>query len=195
MNPRYKWAIPALAVAIAVVGCLGVGVAYAAWTATFNGSSQAKATTAQALTVTGSTGANALFPNMANANATNLTITITNPNPYNVAITALSLPSLASGVPVDASSPAAAISGCTTATQQQLSYLGATSTSGLTNVIAANGGTLTLTVQSSTTGPVGKLKMGDSDNNCQGAIFNLTPTVTGASTASAATATTATITF
>jgi hypothetical protein len=74
------------------VAAAGTG-AYALWTAGGTGTGTAKALTAQAITVTASTGAADLYPGFTGGD---LSFTLSNPNPYPVTLNAMSLGSVTS---------------------------------------------------------------------------------------------------
>lgn len=75
-------------VAVVVAGStlVGGGIAFAAWSANGSGPGQAKALSAQALTVTAATGAADLYPGFAGGD---VSFTITNSNPYPVTFTSM----------------------------------------------------------------------------------------------------------
>ena len=73
-------------VGVGIVGIMGAGVAFAAWTTEGTGSGSATAGTDQALTVTVSP-ATGLFP----TGTTNVPFTVTNPNSYAVTLTQATL--------------------------------------------------------------------------------------------------------
>jgi hypothetical protein len=135
-------------------------VAYAAWTATGAGSGFVKASTAQSLTtvdVSASTTAT-LYPGATG----NVSVRINNPNPYPVRVTAVA----GSGAIYSDSTAACDASTGVTFTDQ----------TGLTlNVPASSAQTFTLN---------GAVAMSNSSHNdCQGAVFTIPVTLTGASNA------------
>jgi hypothetical protein len=77
------------AVAATTVGLLGLGVAFAAWTSTGEGSGAVNAAQAQALTVN-VTNVNGLYP----TGSVDVPFTVTNPNPYAVTLNTVSLKSV-----------------------------------------------------------------------------------------------------
>lgn len=130
------------------------GVGYAAWSATATGSSEARSTTAQTLTVTGSLGAADLYPGGSGT----AHFSVRNPNPYPVRLTTASFGTVASDEP----------SACPDAN------VTAANKTGLTLDIAADAAaTLSIpaAVTMATTAPDG----------CQGRTFTVTTTLTGTS--------------
>ena len=81
MNRRNK--IAAIGAAVTLIGG---GAAFATWSAGGTGPSQARALTAQAITVTSATATADLFPGFSNGD---LSFSLTNPNPYPVTLTAM----------------------------------------------------------------------------------------------------------
>ena len=150
----------AFIVAAAAVLVVAVGVAYAAWTAGGSGSGYAKATTAQALStldVSATTSAT-LYPGATG----DLKLEIDNPNPYPVRITSVS----GSGaITSDKGAACNASTGVTFSNQ-----------SGLTlDVPASSSASFTLS---------GSVAMSNaSDNSCQGAVFTVPVSLSGASNA------------
>jgi hypothetical protein len=150
----------AFIVAAAAVLVVAVGVAYAAWTAGGSGSGYAKATTAQALStidVSATTSAT-LYPGATG----DLELEIDNPNPYPVRITSVS------GTGAITSDKGAACNASTGVTF--------TDQSGLTlDVPASSSASFTL---------AGSVAMSNaSDNSCQGAVFTVPVSLSGASNA------------
>ena len=146
--------------AIALV-VIAAGVAYAAWTASGTGSGYAKATSAQALgtiDVSASTAAT-LYPGATG----DVKLKIDNPNPFPVRVTAVS------GAGTITSDKGAACNASTGVTF--------TDQSGLTlDVAASSNATFTLS---------GSVAMSNaSDNSCQGAVFTIPVSLSGASNAS-----------
>ena len=146
---------------VVLAGVMLVGsIAYAAWTASGGGSGYAKATSAQALTTVdvSATTTATLYPGATG----NVSLRIDNPNPYPVRVTAVT----GSGV-IDSDSTAA----CDASTGVTF-----TNQSGLTLDIAASSAqTFTLT---------GAVAMSNSSHtDCQGAVFTIPVTLTGASNA------------
>jgi hypothetical protein len=154
---RGRKIIVVVAAAILVVAA---GVAYAAWTASGSGSGYAKAGTAQALDsvdVSATTSAT-LYPGATG----DLQLRIDNPNPYPVRVTTVT----GSGaITSDKGAACNASTGVTFADQ-----------SGLTlDVPASSASTFTLS---------GSVSMSNaSDNSCQGAVFTVPVTLSGASNA------------
>lgn len=131
-------------------------VAYAAWTATGGGQGYAQAGSATALTTSVATTTATLFP----GGNGNVNVKIVNPNPYAVTVTTVS----GSGI-VTSSVPACDLSTGVTFTDQ----------TGLSLVVPANsaGTQFTLT---------GAAAMSNaSANACQGAVFTIPVTLSGAS--------------
>lgn len=83
MLKKRKFAVLAAATAVLT---LGAGVAFAAWTATGEGTGRASATSASVVTVNAADGAPDLYPGFA---AGDLYFTLDNPNPYPVTFTAM----------------------------------------------------------------------------------------------------------
>jgi hypothetical protein len=77
---------------------VGGGLAYATWSATGAGSGQAKALTAQTLTVNAGTGAADLYPGFT---AGDMYFTINNTNPYPVTMTAMTPGTITSSDPTN----------------------------------------------------------------------------------------------
>ena len=154
---RGRKIIVVVAAAILVVAA---GVAYAAWTASGSGSGYAKAGTAQALDsvdVSATTSAT-LYPGATG----DLQLRIDNPNPYPVRVTSVT----GSGaITSDKGAACNASTGVTFADQ-----------SGLTlDVAASSASTFTLS---------GSVSMSNaSDNSCQGSVFTVPVTLSGASNA------------
>lgn len=69
---------------VLMIGALGAGVAFAAWTANGTGTASDSSLTAQTLTVTARTGTADLYPGFTDGD---LTFTVTNTNPYPVRFT------------------------------------------------------------------------------------------------------------
>jgi hypothetical protein len=134
---------------------VGGTIAYAAWSASGSGGSQAKALTAQTLTVNAGTGAADLYPGFTNGD---LYFTLTNTNPYPVTMTAMSPGAVTSSDPTNC--PASNVS--------------ATSKSGLSLNVAANG----------TSGPLSIADVvsmqASAPDGCQGVTFTIVINLTGA---------------
>jgi hypothetical protein len=155
-------------VGAAVIVMTGTGIAYAAWTASGSGSGYAKATTAQALTTVDATADTVaqLYPGASG----DVHVTIHNPNPYPVTVT--SIGKVSNGT-------ITASGGTGTCTTTGVSFDGAT---GLSILVPAksNGvdGSASYTL-------VGKAHMDNSsDDGCQGAVFTIPVSLSGASSAS-----------
>jgi hypothetical protein len=144
---------------VIVVGAmLAAGVAFAAWTATGSGSGYAKATTAQALStvdVSATTPAT-LYPGATG----NVKLSISNPNPYVVTVSSVA----GSGtITSDKGAACNASTGVTYADQTGLSL----------SVPAGGSATFTLN---------GAVSMSNaSDDSCQGAVFTIPVSLSGAS--------------
>jgi hypothetical protein len=153
-----KWFRRVSAVSL-LFGIMAVAsVAYAAWTASGSGQGYAKAGTAQALTtvdVSASTTAS-LYP----SGTGNVLLRISNPNPYPVQVTTVS----GSGaVTSDKGAACDASTGVTFTNQAGLTL----------SVPASSAATFTLT---------GAAAMSNaSDNSCQGAVFTIPVSLSGAS--------------
>lgn len=145
------------AVATMLVGTVfAAGIAFAAWTASGTGSGYAKATTAQVLTtvdVSATTNAT-LYPGATG----DVYLGITNPNDYPVRVTDVA------GNGAISASDGGCNAGSVTFTDQ----------SGLALDIAANG-----TANFTLTGAVAM--SGAANDNCQGAVFTIPVTLSGAS--------------
>ena len=164
MTTRLLRLVPALAAV--TVSLMVAGVANAAWTATGSGTGQARATSAQALVVTGNQASADLYPGSP---AGSLVVTVTNPNPYPVAVSSVS----AGAVSAITSSAGSSCSGTGTG----LAYSWTTKSTNLGQVVAANGGAFTYTL-------TGAITMSNaSDATCAGASFSVPVSVTGASAA------------
>jgi hypothetical protein len=143
---------------IVVGAMLAAGVAFAAWTATGSGGGYAKATTAQALTtvdVSASTPAT-LYPGATG----NVKLSISNPNPYPVTVSSVSG---SSAITSDKGAACNAATGVTYSNQTGLSLV----------VPAAGSATFTLTNAVSMSNA--------SDDSCQGAVFMIPVSLSGAS--------------
>jgi hypothetical protein len=140
---------------------LAGSIAYAAWTATGSGSGYARATSAQALgtvDVSATTSAT-LYPGATG----NVKIQISNPNPYPVRVTGVSW----TGVAIDSDSTAACDASTGVAFVDQ---------TGLTLDVPA-GGSAPFTLANAVT------MNNSSHTDCQGAVFTIPVTLTGASNA------------
>lgn len=143
-------------VAMAIVGVIvtGGGIAAALWSANGSGPGQAKALSAQSLTVTAATGAADLYPGFTGGD---VFFTITNPNPYPVTFT-----SMTAGT-VTSSNPAACPS---------------------TNVSVANASGLSLAAAASSTSGTQSIAnvvtmAAGAPDGCQGATFTINLTLSG----------------
>lgn len=149
MRKSQKIAVVGGTVATLVAG----GVAFAAWTSTGSGTGTATAGSAVALTVAGND-VSGLYPTVS----VPATVKVTNPNPYAVTLASLSF----TGATADS-----AHSGC------NASSVTVGTLSNLSDVVAANGGSVTKNVT---------VSMSNAANDaCQGATFTLAYTAAGAS--------------
>lgn len=150
MTRRLKF----VSMAVVAVVLAGGGIAAALWSANGSGPGQAKALSAQSLTVTAATGAADLYPGF---NGGDVFFTITNPNPYPVTFTSMTAGTITS------SNPAACPS---------------------SNVTVANATGLALAAAASSTsgiqsiGNVVTMAAGAPDG-CQGATFTISLTLSG----------------
>jgi len=147
---------------------LVASVAFAAWTATGSGSGYSQATTAQALStvdVSASTSAQ-LYP----GGTGDMTIRFSNPNPYPVQVTGVSGSGLPAGITSDKV-------GCTGASTGVVF----TNQTGLTIDVPAAVGVTPGEASATLTGAVAMTNA--SVNACQGAIFTIPVTLSGASNA------------
>jgi hypothetical protein len=141
--------------ALAVIGVtVGGGLAWATWTASGTGNGQARATTAQVVTVTAALGAADLYPGFTGGD---VHFTLTNPNPYDVTFTSMTAGAVVSSAP--ATCPASNVT-VTGATGLSLS-VGANSTSAALSI--ANVVSMALAAP----------------NGCQGVSFTIPLTLTG----------------
>jgi hypothetical protein len=150
MNRRRK------IVSMVVVGIVltGGGIAAAQWSANGNGPGQAKALSAQSLTVTAATGAADLYPGFT---AGDLFFTITNPNPYPVTFTSMTAGTITSSNP----------GGCPS------SNVSVANASGLGLAVAANSTSGTQSIVDVVTMAAG------APDGCQGATFTINLTLSG----------------
>jgi hypothetical protein len=137
----------------AVAGLLCSGVAWAAWTADGTGNGYAGATTAEALTTSVATATADLYP----GGTGDVKVTINNSNDYAVNVT-----SIAGNGTITDDKAACTITGVTFANQ-----------TGTWNVAANGSSTVTLADAASMSNA--------SDDGCQGAVFTIPVTLTGAS--------------
>ncbi|MFN2617239.1 MAG: hypothetical protein ABR581_08965 [Thermoleophilaceae bacterium] len=156
---------------MAVTAAVGLiaGFVYAAWTTNGSGSAYSKAGTASALStvdVSASTTAS-LYPGVTG----DVLIKVSNPNPYPVRVTGVSLNGTNASIAADGSH-----SGCTT------TGVSFTDQSSLTIDVPAKSGGVDGQTQATLTGAAAMSNA--SLNACQGAIFTIPVTLTGASNAS-----------
>src|SRR5436305_1403315 len=155
-----------LAVAVIIAALAVVGLVYAAWTTNGSGSAYAKAGTATSLStvdVSASTTAT-LYPGVTG----DVLIKIDNPNPYSVVVTGVSLNGTNADIAPDGSH-----SSCTT------TGVSFTNQTGLSISVPAKSGGVDGTAQSTLTGAAAMSNA--SVNGCQGAVFTIPVTITGAS--------------
>ncbi len=134
---------------------VGAGTVAALWSANGSGSGQARATTAQALTVNAATGATDLYPGFT---AGDVYFTLTNPNPYPVTFTSMTAGAITSSNP----------SGCPS------SNITVANATGLSLAVGANASSGTQSV-----GDVVTMAAAAPDA-CQGATFTISLTMSGA---------------
>jgi hypothetical protein len=132
----------------------GGRVAYAAWSAGGSGGGNAKALTAQSVTVTAATGAADLFPGFTQGD---VFFTMTNANPYPITFTSMT--------------PGAITTNTPTCTIANVSVIPATS---LSLNVAANATSPQLSIANVVTMVAG------APDACQGAVFTIALTLTGA---------------
>lgn len=142
------------AVSIIMLMLTGGGIAAALWSANGSGSGQAKALTAQSLTVTAATGAADLYPGFTGGD---VFFTVTNPNPYPVTFTSMTPGTVTSSNPT----------GCPTT---NLSVLSA---SGLSIAVGANTTSATQSIANVVTLAAG------APDACQGVTFSIALTLSG----------------
>ena len=148
-----------IGVGVVTTALLAAGVAFAAWNATGTGSGYAKATTAQVLTTSdvAATTTAQLYP----GGTADVKIKINNPNPYPVRVTTIN----GSGAITSDKGAACDASTGVTFTNQ----------SGTFDVAANSNASFTL---------AGAVAMSNaSDNSCQGAVFTVPVSLSGASNA------------
>ena len=152
---------------VAVVATLSiVGLVYAAWTTNGSGSGYAKAGTAQTLStvdVSASTAAT-LYPGVTG----DVLIKISNPNPYSVTVTGVALNGTNADIVPDASHSSCTTTGVSFADQ-----------TGLSISVPAKSGGVNGTTQATLSGAASMSNA--SVNGCQGAVFTIPVTLTGAS--------------
>lgn len=142
------------AVSIIMLMLTGGGIAAALWSANGSGSGQAKALTAQSLTVTAATGAADLYPGFTGGD---VFFTVTNPNPYAVTFTSMTPGTITSSNP----------SGCAAT---NLSVLSA---SGLSIAVGASTTSATQSIANVVTLAAG------APDACQGVTFTVALTLSG----------------
>jgi hypothetical protein len=133
---------------------LGGGIAAALWSAGGSGPSQAKAVTAQTLTVTAATGAADLYPGFTGGD---VFFTVTNANPYPVTFASMTAGAVTSSN----------AGGCPS------SNVSVANASGLSLAVAANATSATLSIVDVVTMVAG------APDACQGVTFTIALTLTG----------------
>ena len=143
-------------VAMAIVGVVltGGGIAAALWSANGSGPGQAKALSAQSLTVTAATGAADLYPGFTGGD---VFFTITNPNPYPVTFTSMTAGTVTSSNPAACPSANVAVANAT----------------GLSLAAAASSTSGTQSIANVVTMAAG------APDGCQGATFTINLTLSG----------------
>ena len=141
-------------VAFAAITALSTGAVFALWSAGGTGPAQAKALTAQSITVTAATATADLYPGFT---AGDLFFTLTNPNPYAVTMT-----SMTAGTVTSSNAGACPASNVTVA-----------AASGLTLAVGANATSSTLSI-------VDVVSMAAAaPDGCQGVTFTVALTLSG----------------
>jgi hypothetical protein len=155
-----------IALAIVALALVAVGLVYAAWTTSGSGSAYGKAGSAQALTTLDASADTSatLYPGSTG----DVTLKISNPNPYAVQVTGVSLNGTNASITPDAQHE-----GCTT------TGVSFTDQSGLTVAVPAKSGGTNGTATATLSGAVSMSNA--SLNACQGAVFTIPVTLTGAS--------------
>ena len=141
-------------VGLVVAALVGGSVAYALWSSNGTGSGNAKALTAQTITVNASTGAADLYPGFTGGK---VYFTLTNPNAYAVTMTSMTPGAITSSDPVNCPSSNVTVG----------------SASGLTLDAPANTTTGQLSISN-----VASMAAGAPDG-CQGVTFTVALTLTG----------------
>ena len=141
------------AVTLTVV-LLGGGIAGALWSASGNGPGQARAVTAQTLTVSAATGAADLYPGFTGGDAF---FTVTNANPYPVTFASMTAGAVTSSNPAGCPSSNVSVANAT----------------GLSLAVAASATSATLSIVDVVTMVAG------APDGCQGATFTIALTLTG----------------
>ncbi len=139
-------------VAVAVVGISGV--AYGLWSAAGSGSGQARALTAQSITVTAATGAADLFPGTTQGD---VFFTLTNPNPYPVTFTSMTAGAVTSSDTVNCPSANVTVANAT----------------GLSITVAANATSTTQSISDVVS------MAAAAPDGCQGQTFTIVMTLAG----------------
>ena len=150
MNRRTKIA-GALAAGVML---LGGGIAGALWSANGGGTGQAKALSANTLTVSAATGAADLYPGFTGGDAF---FTITNTNPYPVTFASMTAGAVTSSDPT----------GC------PASNVSVTNAAGLSLAVGANATSATLSIADVVT------MVATAPDGCQGATFDIAMTLSG----------------
>jgi hypothetical protein len=140
-------------IAAVVVGLLGAGVAFAAWTSNGTGTGTATATSATPLVISQTASASGLYP----TGQVSVPFTVKNNNPYSVTLATAK----ASGFSVDAAHSGCSVSALSGVDMTPTDVLTAGSTSAAKNMVITMDNTAV--------------------DACQGATFTFTITVTGAS--------------
>ena len=141
-------------VAAVVASVAGMGVAFAAWSASGSGTGQAKAITAQTITVNASTGTADLYPGFTGGD---LYFTLTNANPYAVTFTSMTAGTVTSSDPTNCPAANATVSNA----------------SGLSLNVAANSTSGQLSIANVVSMP------GTAPDGCQGVTFSVSITLSG----------------
>jgi hypothetical protein len=143
-------------VAVAGVGVgavIGGTMAYALWSSTGTGSGNAKALTAQAITVTAATGAADLYPGFS---AGDVFFTVSNTNPYAVTFTGMTAGTVVSGDPTNCPASNVTVSSAT---------VNLAVAAGASNVSQSIADVVTM--------------VSGAPNGCQGVTFTIPLTLTG----------------
>ena len=141
-------------VGVGVGAVIGGSMAYALWSSTASGSGNAKALSAQTITVTAATGAADLYPGFT---AGDVHFTLTNSNPYPVTFTTMAAGTVTSSDPTGCPS-----SNVTVTTPTTISL---TSAAGDTNVAKSIADVVSMA--------------GAAPDGCQGVTFTIALTLTG----------------
>jgi hypothetical protein len=154
MHRRHSSKKKVAVVGLVVAALLGGTVAYALWSANGTGSGNAKALTAQTITVNASTGTADLYPGFTGGK---VYFTLTNPNPYAVTMTNMTSGAITSSDPTNCPSSNVTVGNA----------------SGLTLNAPANSTTGQLSISN-----VASMAVGAPDG-CQGVTFTVALTLTG----------------